>query len=93
MLVEIDRFVNWVRRRSPEARTWRDYGYDLRFFAQVCGDRPIREITFHDVDIFISQQSERGFKPTTINRRLAALVGLYAFLAPEDDDGGYGQRK
>ena len=86
MLVEIDRFVNWVRRRSPEARTWRDYGYDLRFFARVSGDRPIREITFRDVDIFISQQSDRGFKPTTINRRLAALVGLYAFLAPEDDD-------
>jgi site-specific recombinase XerD len=86
MLSDIERFVNWVRRRSPEARTWRDYGYDLHFFAQAVGDRPPDEITFHDVDRFIGLQSERGFKPTTINRRLAAIVSLYAFLAPEDDN-------
>jgi site-specific recombinase XerD len=85
MLSEIERFVNWVRRRSPEARTWRDYGYDLHFFVQVVGDRPPREVTFRDVDKFVGQQSEQGFKPTTINRRLAAIVALYAFLAPEDD--------
>lgn len=86
MLSEIERFVNWVRRRSPGARTWRDYGYDLHFFVQVVGERPPREITFHDIDKFISQQSAQGFKPTTINRRLAAIVALYAFLAPEDEE-------
>lgn len=85
MLAEIEQFVNWVRRRSPEARTWRDYGYDLHFFAQSVGDRPPGEITFRDVDKFISQQLERGFKPSTINRRLASIISLYAFLAPDDD--------
>ncbi len=25
MLAEIERFVNWLRRRNPEARTWRDW--------------------------------------------------------------------
>ena len=24
MLAEIENFVNWVRRRNPEARTWHD---------------------------------------------------------------------
>lgn len=87
MLSEIERFVNWVRRRSPEARTWRDYGYDLHFFAQSVGaDRPLREITFREVDEFIARQVEQGFKASTVNRRLAAIVALYAFLAPEDDD-------
>jgi site-specific recombinase XerD len=86
MLSEIERFVNWVRRRNPEARTWRDYGYDLHIFVQVVGDLPPRAVTFREVDKFIAQQSEQGFKPTTINRRLASLVALYAFLAPEDDD-------
>jgi hypothetical protein len=38
MLSEIDRFVNWVRRRNPEARTWKDYAYDLRQFAALVGD-------------------------------------------------------
>jgi integrase/recombinase XerD len=86
MLAEIERFVNWVRRRSPEAHTWRDYRCDLRFFVEVIGDRPPKEVTFREVDRFIAQQAEQGFKPTTINRRLAAVIELYAFLAPEDDD-------
>jgi site-specific recombinase XerD len=86
MLSEIERFVNWTRRRSPEARTWKDYGYDLRFFVGVVGDRPPKEITFRDVDRFIAVQSEKGFKPATINRRLASVISLYDFLAVEDDE-------
>ena len=85
MLAEIEQFVNWVHRRNPNARTWRDYGYDLRFFARVVGDRPPKEITFRDVDQFVARQSERGFKPTTINRRLAAVMAFYLFLSDEDD--------
>jgi len=86
MLSEIERFVNWVRRRSPQARTWKDYGYDLRFFVQVVGDRPPREVNFRDIDRFIAAQSERGFKPSTINRRLASVIALYAFLSAEDEE-------
>ncbi len=85
MLVEIEQFVNWVRRRSPEARTWKDYGYDLRFFVQVVGDRPLKEINFRDIDQFIAVQSEKGFKPSTINRRLASVIVLYDFVSAEDD--------
>jgi site-specific recombinase XerD len=86
MLSEIERFVNWVRRRSPAARTWKDYGYDLRFFMQVVGDRPPKEITFKDIDRFIAVQSGKGFKPSTINRRLASVITLYDFLSVEDDE-------
>jgi site-specific recombinase XerD len=86
MLAEIDRFVNWVRRRSPQAHTWQDYRCDLRFFLEEVGDHPPRAVTFLDVDRFILSQSEKGFKPATINRRLASIAALYAFLMPEDDD-------
>lgn len=86
MLSEIERFVNWTRRRSPEARTWKDYGYDLRFFLEVVGDRPLKDITFRDIDQFVAVQSEKGFKPSTINRRLAAVISLYGFLAAEDEE-------
>jgi site-specific recombinase XerD len=85
MVSEIERFVNWTRRRSPDAHTWRDYRCDLQFFVQSVGDRPPRQVNFRDVDSFIAQQVERGYKPTTINRRLAAIISLYAFLAPEDE--------
>jgi len=30
MLSEIEQFVNWLRRRNPQARTWRGYSYDLK---------------------------------------------------------------
>jgi len=85
MLSEIERFVNWVRRRNPEAHTWQDYRCDLHFFLETVGDRPPSAITFQDIDRFILVQSEKGFKPATINRRLASITALYAFLMPEDD--------
>lgn len=84
MLSEIERFVNWVRRRNPQARTWRDYGYDLRQFAQGVEDRLPGEITFHEIDRFVNQQSECGFQACTINRRLAAILSFYAFLADDE---------
>lgn len=78
MLSEVERFVNWTRRRSPEARTWKDYGYDLHIFIQVVGDRPLKDITFRDIDHFVGVQSEKGFKPSTINRRLG--LGLRSLM-------------
>lgn len=84
MLSQIDDFVNWVRRRSPQARTWRDYSYDLRKFAAVIGDRSPGEITHRDIDRFVNSQVSRGFKPTTVNRRLAAILAFFTYLADED---------
>jgi len=86
MLAEIERFVNWVRRRSPNAHTWRDYRCDLKFFVASVGNRPPCAITFQDVDHFIDEQAEKGFKPATINRRMASIAALYAFLMPEDEN-------
>ncbi len=84
MLSEIESFVHWVRRRNPDARTWRDYACDLKQFAAVVGDPSPQAVTFHDVDRFVIDQADRGFKPATINRRLAAIMSFYAFLTDED---------
>lgn len=86
MLFEIERFVNWVRRRNPEARTWRDYGYDLAQFAAFTGDMPPGLVRVEQVDGFVNQQVNRGLKATTINRRLATLLSFYTFLADDDPD-------
>jgi site-specific recombinase XerD len=84
MLAEIDRFVNWMRRRNPDARTWRDYSYDLKQFAALVGDRPPDAVTIADIDRFVTSQADRGYKPATINRRLATISSLYAFVSDED---------
>jgi site-specific recombinase XerD len=84
MLSQIADFVNWVRRRNPQARTWRDYSYDLQQFACVVGDRSPGEITHRDIDRFVNSQVAHGFKPATINRRLAAILAFFTYLADED---------
>ena len=84
MLSEIDQFVNWVRRRNPEARTWKDYSYDLEQFVKLVGDQAPAAISIQDIDRFVRLQASRGFKPTTINRRLAAITSLYIYLSGED---------
>jgi len=86
MLDEINRFVNWTRRRNPTAHTWQDYLCDLQQFVDAVGDLPPEAITYQDVDRFVGAQMARGLKATTINRRLAAVMSLYAFLADEDPD-------
>ena len=84
MLSQIEEFVNWVRRRNPEARTWRDYRNDLQQFFALVGERPPGAITFRDIDQFVIQQRQKGLNPATVNRRLAAILAFYGFLADED---------
>jgi site-specific recombinase XerD len=80
MLQEIDLFIDWVRMRSPEAKTWRDYKSDLALFLSVVADRNPTEILPKDVDQFVNYQIDKGFKPSTVNRRLAAVSSFYRYL-------------
>lgn len=84
MLSEIEQFVNWLHRRNPTARTWKDYAYDLKQFVTLVGDTAPRSVTFQDIDRFVQRQAAQGFKPATINRRLAAILSFYAYLSDED---------
>ena len=80
MLSEIEPFVAWVRIRSPQAKTWRDYRSDLELFGKVIGERDVADIHPQDVDRFVDDQTGHGWKPSTINRRLAAVVSFYRYL-------------
>jgi site-specific recombinase XerD len=83
MLTEVAQFVNWVYLRNTNARTWKDYSYDLKLFVQLIGDKPVDEITIRDIDHFIECQSERGAQSRTINRRVKTVSALFNFLATE----------
>jgi integrase/recombinase XerC len=80
MLAEIEQFISWVRVRSPQARTWWDYKCDLELFMRVMGNRNPGEIHPRDLDDFVHHQIDQGFKPSTVNRRLSAVVSFYRFL-------------
>jgi site-specific recombinase XerD len=84
MLSQINEFVNWVRRRNPQARTGGVSTYALHLFAAPVGERPPNQVTLRDVDRFVNSQVSRGYKPATINRRLAAILALFNYMADED---------
>src|SRR5512133_3827245 len=83
MLSEIEQFIDHVRIRSPQAKTWRDYKCDLELFSRVVGDLAIQDIHPRQLDEFVNYQINRGYKPGTVNRRLSAVASLYRFLIAE----------
>jgi site-specific recombinase XerC len=86
MLDEIAHFVNWIRRRNPEAHTWRDYRCDLQQFVASCGRPVTGSHNLSRCRHFCYRPGRQGFNPATINRRLAAIISFYTFLADELPD-------
>jgi site-specific recombinase XerD len=86
MKTEIEQFIHWVRMRNPQARTWRDYQCDLALFMNITGKQRSEEIRVRDVDEFVKFQVNKGYKPSTVNRRLAAVASFYAFLIAEGNN-------
>jgi site-specific recombinase XerD len=85
MLPEVAAFQQWLRRKAPHTSTAIHYVSDLQLFFGWLNKKPT-EVTLRDVDAFIAHSYEQGHKPTTINRRLAALRSFYSFLEVERDD-------
>ena len=84
MLSEISSFVNYVRRRNPESRTYRNYRCDLKQFAACVGEVDPEQVTVHNIDSFIVHQANKGLQTATINRQLNTVKAFYSYLADED---------
>lgn len=84
MVNEIQSFVNGLRRRNPQARTWKDYRHVLNGFNAAVGDKSPDTVTIKDVDDFVGALVEHGLKASTINRHLATVISFYSFLALEN---------
>ena len=82
---DIHAFEQHLRRRSPDRRTPVDYVSDVRQFAASCS-KAWREVTMHDIDIFVDQQRQAGRSAATVKRRVAALKVFFDFLAEERGD-------
>ena len=84
MVKEIHAFVNWLRRRNPNARTWRDYRFVLHRLRSVTGDKPPQAVTVQEIDDFVTLLVRQGLQPATINRHLATVISFYNYLAWDD---------
>ncbi len=56
-------------------------GATCSVFLGIVGDQNFREVRPQDVDRYVSHQIDEGFKPSTVNRRLAAIVSFYLLAA------------
>lgn len=80
----IEKFVTYLRSRYPQSTTARQYGYDLQRFCRWSQELAVEALTVQEVRRFVDEQLQQGLAPTTINRELAALHGLFEYLAQEE---------
>lgn len=80
----LQKFEQHLRRRSPDRSTPLHYLSDLRQFLAVC-PKPWAEVTRADVDAFVEFGLAQGWKPATLQRRVAALKVFFDFCADGTD--------
>lgn len=77
--LEIERFCEHLKLRNYSPHTIESYRIDLRLFFATT-DKPLRRISWREVDRFIEHQHQQGLAPTTINRRLKAIKRFFDHL-------------
>ena len=75
----VQRFRRYLKRRFSNSSTAKHYGNDLLHFGRIIDKAPT-EVTRADVTEFATKQLSAGLKPSTVNRRLAALHSFFDFL-------------
>lgn len=80
----LDRFIGYLRvERGLSANTLSSYKSDLRMYVEYLGDMELVRVSAADVSGFIRFLYDRGLKPRSAARALAAVRGLHRFLILE----------
>jgi len=82
----LQKFEQHLRRRSPDRSTPIHYVSDLRQFQHLC-PKPWIEVTRTDIEAFVDHGLSQGWKPATLQRRVAALKVFFDFCADEIEQG------
>jgi site-specific recombinase XerD len=81
---EIKQFCEHLRVRNYSPHTVESYALDLRLFF-AGSDKPLKQVTWREVDRFVERQHQQGLAATTINRRLNALKHFFDYLIVEQE--------
>ncbi len=82
----IKQFESYLYRRYSDRSTPKHYMSDLGIFLRHVGAKPLVQITVHDIDGFVASGQEQGWRPTTVNRRLATVRSFFDYLASEEPE-------
>ena len=81
---EIEMFCSYLYSRNYSPNTVESYAIDLRlFFAEI--SKPLKQISWREIDSFIRQQHQKKLAATTINRRLNAIKHFFEYLIGEEE--------
>jgi integrase/recombinase XerD len=80
----LQKFEQHLRRRSPDRSTPIHYVSDVRQFQQFC-PKSWLEVTRADIEAFVDHGLNQGWKPSTLQRRVAALKVFFDFCADESE--------
>ena len=81
---EIEGFCKHLQNRNYSRHTISNYAIDLRLFFEKV-DKPLRQISWREIDQFVQQQHDQGLAATTINRRLNAIKRFFEYLVIEQE--------
>lgn len=85
-VVMIEKFIQYQKQvRGLSPRTCQEYEKELRAFATWAKAEGLKwsTITKQDVDRHTSMLTERGLKPATVKKRVAAIRGIYNYFVHE----------
>lgn len=82
----LDKYMVWLRNeRQKSPATLRAYSSDLRTFAAWLGEsgRTIADVTRLQLRRYLVELEEQGLKPTSVQRKLASIRGMFSWLQLE----------
>src|SRR6185295_7244398 len=80
----LTRFVGYMRiERGVSENTLSAYAHDLAMYCEYLGDKDFVQVTSAEVSAFIRFLYDRGLKPRSAARALAAVRSLHRFLMLE----------
>ena len=80
----IDKFINYLKvEKNSSIHTITNYSVDLKELALFNHDKDINEINVLDIRKFLVDLRQKGFKKTSIARKMACLRSFFKFLCRE----------
>ena len=80
----IDKFLSYLKvEKNSSLHTITNYSIDLRDLADFVGDKDVGQIDVIDVRKFLVDLRQKGFKKTSIARKMACLRSFFKFLGRE----------
>jgi integrase/recombinase XerD len=81
---QINGFINYLHNvKKMSQNTEMSYRRDLNKLVAFLGGKELSQVEAQDLEGYISQMSDSGFKPATISRNVASIKAFYHYLVKE----------